>query len=235
MVATTQPTGMSYSPMPQRPGHPISTMNQSYDMYNGAYPMYNISSMPPTTTMSHPSMGYTPRPMVYAQPMIINHSNASYPSPPLPQPQQQQQQQPQQAQPQQQQHQQHTQTHPQVHPPMYVIQPNQQKQDGSAGQSMLPMAPNSAVYPTEVDSPATTPGGGEKRPKLRVQIPESAEDAAGRKPTEHNTNPPTSSARGLPSAVPSQFAQNLPSPSTFFNWPPISRDYRPSPLVKVET
>ncbi|OAD79984.1 hypothetical protein PHYBLDRAFT_157411 [Phycomyces blakesleeanus NRRL 1555(-)] len=190
--------------------------------------------------MSHPSMGYTPRPMVYAQPMIINHSNASYPSPPLPQPQQQQQQQPQQAQPQQQQHQQHTQTHPQVHPPMYVIQPNQQKQDGSAGQSMLPMAPNSAVYPTEVDSPATTPGGGEKRPKLRVQIPESAEDAAGRKPTEHNTNPSPSTF------YPEFYQQNeLPSPLNFsatptanpgtFNWPPISRDYRPSPLVKVET
>ncbi|KAI9026590.1 hypothetical protein CLU79DRAFT_54642 [Phycomyces nitens] len=155
---------------------------------------------------------------------------------------------------------------------MYVVQPTQQKQDGSAGPSMLSMAPSSAGYSPEVDSPATTPGGGEKRPKLRVQIPESAEDAAGCKPAEqHQPNMPTrlamhsqvpASARGLPSAVPSQFAQNLPSPSTFypefyqqnelpsplnfsatptttnpgtFNWPPIARDYRPSPLVKVET
>ncbi|KAI8331409.1 hypothetical protein BC941DRAFT_160587 [Chlamydoabsidia padenii] len=71
------------------------------------------------------------------------------------------------------------------------------------------------------------------------------------------TNDEPSSA-GPPSALPSQFAQNLPSPSSFypdffqqselpsplnfsatptvgntFHWPPASKDYKPSPLAKL--
>jgi hypothetical protein len=82
-----------------------------------------------------------------------------------------------------------------------------------------------------------------KKPKLRVQIPEDT------------TLPPPQQVQNPPSALPSQFAQNLPSPSTFypefyqqnelpspinfsatpqannaFHWPSSSRDYKPSPL-----
>ncbi|ORX44257.1 hypothetical protein DM01DRAFT_1340445 [Hesseltinella vesiculosa] len=74
---------------------------------------------------------------------------------------------------------------------------------------------------------------------------------------DHPAGPPSA---GPPSALPSQFAQNLPSPSTFypdffqqselpsplnfsatptvghaFNWPPPSKDYKPSPLAKLGT
>ncbi|CAO3600541.1 unnamed protein product [Absidia cylindrospora] len=69
---------------------------------------------------------------------------------------------------------------------------------------------------------------------------------------------PGPSSAGPPSALPSQFAQNLPSPSSFypdffqqselpsplnfsatptvgntFHWPPPSKDYKPSPLAKL--
>ncbi|KAH8555639.1 hypothetical protein BGW37DRAFT_418761 [Umbelopsis sp. PMI_123] len=103
------------------------------------------------------------------------------------------------------------------------------------------------------------------RPQLKVQIPSEVKD---------NTNPPyqrlnmvdqdTNDQNPPSSALPSQFAQNLPSPSAFypefyqqgelpsplnygtpnstksFNWPappPMSaqpREYRPSPLAKPE-
>ncbi|CAM0136237.1 unnamed protein product [Umbelopsis sp. WA50703] len=118
------------------------------------------------------------------------------------------------------------------------------------------MSANSAAHPTG-------------RPQLRVQIPsEEKENPASISPPtlqSHSTNAAQdSNEQNPPSALPSQFAQNLPSPSTFypefyqqnelpspinygtpnsaksFQWPSAPmptqlREYRPSPLARPET
>ncbi|OBZ91843.1 Myocyte-specific enhancer factor 2D [Choanephora cucurbitarum] len=159
-------------------------------------------------------------------------------------------------------------------------------QYNSSLSSPNPNGSNGPVSPTmSTNSNVST---GKKPPKLRVQIPDTGDKtspvsepkhhAAETKEEEKETvqskpalPPPTSTATaasyynrpglaepGPPSALPSQFAQNLPSPSTFypefyqqnelpsplnfnqtpvaannnaFSWPPHGqRDYRPSPL-----
>ncbi|KAI9287499.1 hypothetical protein BC943DRAFT_318221 [Umbelopsis sp. AD052] len=111
-------------------------------------------------------------------------------------------------------------------------------------------------------SPATNTSG---RPQLKVQIPSDVKDHTTQSAQRMNMGDQGNNDHTTPSsAVPSQFAQNLPSPSTFypefyqqgelpsplnygtpnstrsFNWPappPMSaqlREYRPSPLAKPE-
>lgn len=139
-------------------------------------------------------------------------------------------------------------------------------------------APTSPAMSTHSNISATS----KKPPKLRVQIPEAAANAtaagvvveapkhkhqlsvssvssSASSNKEENAHPMMPHREpGPPSALPSQFAQNLPSPSTFypefyqqnelpsplnfsatpqqnnhaFHWPapPQQRDYRPSPL-----
>lgn len=115
---------------------------------------------------------------------------------------------------------------------------------------------------------ANSPAHPTGRPQLRVQIPsEEKENAASISPPtvqSHTNSAQDSSDQNPPSALPSQFAQNLPSPSTFypefyqqnelpspinygtpnsaksFHWPSAPmptqlREYRPSPLAKPET
>ncbi|KAI8370829.1 hypothetical protein EDC96DRAFT_94546 [Choanephora cucurbitarum] len=127
-------------------------------------------------------------------------------------------------------------------------------------QQQLPLTPpvsQSIASPkstTELDSESY------KRPNLRVQIPseESPKQATDRLPL--STTRSQRSALGPPSSLPSQFAQNLPSPSTFypefyqqhelpsplnfsatptnpntFHWPSNTRDYRPSPLSNTRS
>jgi hypothetical protein len=114
-------------------------------------------------------------------------------------------------------------------------------------------------------SPAANMSG---RPQLKVQIPSDVKDHTAQsalRTQRMNMGDQGSNDQNTPSsALPSQFAQNLPSPSTFypefyqqgelpsplnygtpnstrsFNWPappPVSaqlREYRPSPLAKPE-
>jgi len=152
----------------------------------------------------------------------------------------------------------------------------------------LSEGPGSPNIPSpKIDSP----NGNSKRPKLRVQIPsESTEKPVVKHESEEgitrrgsdemlpiSSQPPSAAAAamrstatggagntnepGPPSALPSEFAQNLPSPSTFypefyqqselpsplnfsatpresgraFHWPAPGRDYKPSPLAKLDS
>ncbi|KAF1807777.1 hypothetical protein V8B55DRAFT_1468650 [Mucor lusitanicus] len=94
----------------------------------------------------------------------------------------------------------------------------------SAGLAMYPLgtpglyhSPNSSPATTQQEfspdqSPRSEPGTPEKRPKLRVTIPAETTQQDGNTKDDANYNnslPP-------PSALPSQFVQNLPSPSTFY-------------------
>ncbi|CAM0139117.1 hypothetical protein VKS41_007852 [Umbelopsis sp. WA50703] len=142
-----------------------------------------------------------------------------------------------------------------------------------------PGSPN--VSSPKIDSPT---GSNSKRPKLRVQIPSETASSSDKQPLHENeeaiarkgedemlpiTSQPSSAIRsagpnsepGPASALPSEFAQNLPSPSTFypefyqqselpsplnfsatprdsgraFHWPAPGRDYKPSPLAKLDS
>lgn len=139
--------------------------------------------------------------------------------------------------------------------------------------------PEFAAPSSQVRSSPILPPTEKKPPNLRVQIPSEQPTSS----TANNTNATTTATTNttaataaatvaseaptprksdgpLSSALPSQFAQNLPSPSTFypefyqqnelpsplnfsatptttsaFNWPPpTARDYKPSPLARVE-
>ncbi|KAG0168437.1 Myocyte-specific enhancer factor 2D [Apophysomyces sp. BC1034] len=239
-------------PMPfrQLAPHHVSAVNpSSYDMYNGSHSIYPLSSMAPSSVPHQTMASYGHRPMVYAapppQPMMVHPSNMPYPSPPQ-------------------------------HIYVQSMPPKQRDSSTTAdAASMMPPPPppvmSTASGTLSTQSPASEAGSptthGDKRPKLRVQIPSennTEPTTDGKIPEQQPTssmgsrNPPSS--RGLPSALPSQFAQNLPSPSTFypefyqqnelpsplnfsatptttstFNWPPpVSRDYKPSPLARVD-
>ncbi|KAI8886606.1 hypothetical protein K501DRAFT_283673 [Backusella circina FSU 941] len=109
------------------------------------------------------------------------------------------------------------------------------------------LPPDASLSPKQSSSRSPESSSVEGKPKLRVRIPDS-EPSASSEPMIH---------RNPPSALPSQFAQNLPSPSTFypefyqqnelpsplnftatpanqgtFYWPSNARDYRPSPLSR---
>lgn len=151
--------------------------------------------------------------------------------------------------------------YPPPHPAQVIIQHNTNMAYPSPPQPMYvhpPPAPKETPPPPPVQHPMASPSSetSVKKPNLRVQIPnESPELNNDTKQQNEDTQANTTSSRpvGPPSALPSQFAQNLPSPSTFypefyqqnelpsplnfsatpttssaFNWPP--RDYRPSPL-----
>lgn len=159
-------------------------------------------------------------------------------------------------------------TYPSPPQPMYVQPPPQHQQQHSS------IKENSMPPPMPISSPSSeldVKNDAAKRPNLRVHIPNESPE-----PTNYNSDqrsqqpqqpPPqqqshqqmqssrSAIAVGPPSALPSQFAQNLPSPSTFypefyqqnelpsplnfsatptnpgaFHWPSNARDYRPSPL-----
>ncbi|KAF7732483.1 Myocyte-specific enhancer factor 2C [Apophysomyces ossiformis] len=257
------PTAMNYPPrnhpsesMPLRQlaPHHVSAVNpSSYDMYNGSHSIYPLTSMAPSSVPHRTMANYGHRPMVYAapppQPMMVHPSNMPYPSPPQ---------------------------HIYVQPV-----PPKQRESSTAADTTSAMPPPPPVMSTtpsglSTQSPASEIGSpnahGDKRPKLRVQIPnennteavtdsksgEQQPNSSVGSRASNNQNP--QSSRGLSSALPSQFAQNLPSPSTFypefyqqnelpsplnfsatptttstFNWPPpVSRDYKPSPLARVD-
>ncbi|CAO3620050.1 unnamed protein product [Mucor fragilis] len=210
----------------------------SYEMY----PMY----MPnPNYAPQHPQqrpMMYAPLPPPHHQQVIVQGHNAmTYPSPPQ---------------------------------PMYVQPPPQHHhhQQTTKENSMPPPS-----QPMPISSPSSeldVKNDGTKRPNLRVQIPNESPEPSSYHPDQRaqqqqqqvpppqqhsqqqmQSNRSTASAVGPPSALPSQFAQNLPSPSTFypefyqqnelpsplnfsatptnpgaFHWPSNARDYRPSPL-----
>ncbi|OBZ91871.1 Myocyte-specific enhancer factor 2D [Choanephora cucurbitarum] len=161
----------------------------------------------------------------------------------------------------------------QSRPIMYTPSPQTQPMMLPSGNMTYPSPPQPASFyhvkeqqqlpptppvPQSIASPKSTSeldSESYKRPHLRVQIPseESPKQATDRLP--QSTTRSQKSALGPPSFLPSQFAQNLPSPSTFypefyqqnelpsplnfsatptnpntFHWPSNARDYRPSPL-----
>ncbi|KAI8997473.1 hypothetical protein BDB01DRAFT_735416 [Pilobolus umbonatus] len=135
---------------------------------------------------------------------------------------------------------------------------------------------NKSVDISSLSSTNHVPTTNDKRTSLRVQIPNDSHDSSFNSSNHTTTEVPqqqqqmpqqqlleqqnTPSRTGLSSALPSQFAQNLPSPSTFypefyqqselpsplnfssashpspssFNWPSNGRDYKPSPLSRFE-
>lgn len=141
--------------------------------------------------------------------------------------------------------------------------------------SNSPMTDGSSVTtPTSLTgttSPVLSPTNGMKKPKLRVQIPTEAKEnstLAGAIKEEESSELPPIQKRPLEpapmsSTLPSQFAKNLPSPSTFypefyasqaelspivfgqtptsaqpgsaFNWPVPPRVHQPSPLAKASS
>jgi len=153
--------------------------------------------------------------------------------------------------------------------------------------SRTPSSNDGGPRSPSISSPKVeSPTGGSKRPKLRLQIPSETsekpaaklegEEAVKRKASDDmlpiSSQPPTAAAAvrstatgtgepGPASALPSEFAQNLPSPSTFypefyqqselpsplgfsatpreggraFHWPAPGRDYKPSPLAKLDS
>lgn len=219
--------------------------HNNYDMYPVYMPNSNYGQQ----------QQQQPRQMMYSTPpppqhmmahQNSNNSNLTYPSPP----------QPIYVQPMSKQQEHHTMTPPQ--------------------QQQHPIHSPSSEFDSSLKN--------DKRPNLRVQIPNESPEPASFQPQHSNTQPqpqhqqqqqqtqqssttgsngnnngnrPTTVA-GPPSALPSQFAQNLPSPSTFypefyqqnelpsplnfnatptnpgaFHWPSNARDYRPSPLSSM--
>ncbi|KAG2175918.1 hypothetical protein INT44_000396 [Umbelopsis vinacea] len=273
------PSSMSPSPgydMYSVPPHPHMYMMQQQatqqppPMSQNVHPQYQQHPMPPSSQHSL----YPPHPGPY------NQSYQSYPQPhqqhppshsPLPIPPQYQGS-PQPV---------HQQRMISPVPPPHNGTPVPSSRTSSSGEGG-PGSPN--ISSPKVESP----NGTTKRPKLRVQIPSETsekpvikpevDEGIARKGTDDmlpmSTQPPSATAMratgntanesGPPSALPSEFAQNLPSPSTFypefyqqselpsplnfsatpresgraFHWPaPGGRDYnyKPSPLAKLDS
>ncbi|CEP08310.1 hypothetical protein [Parasitella parasitica] len=192
------------------------------------YPVYNMPNYAPQQQQRQ--MLYAPLPPPPHQVVIQGHNPMTYPSPPQPM---------------------------YVHPPPLHHLP--------AKENSMPPPP-----PMPISSPPSEFDGksdGAKRPSLRVQIPNESPEPTNyhsdqrsqhqeqQQPQQQQSQSNRSATGGLPSALPSQFAQNLPSPSTFypefyqqnelpsplnfsatptnpdaFHWPSNARDYRPSPL-----
>ncbi|KAL0142359.1 hypothetical protein V8B55DRAFT_1497231 [Mucor lusitanicus] len=238
----------------ERDSYQIVQSQQQQQQYQPSpAPMMDYNAPPHHHLQQQPNPNYAPqqRPMMYAplppphhqQVIVQGHNAMTYPSPPQ---------------------------------PMYVQPPPQQQhhhhQQTPKENSMPPPS-----QPMPISSPSSemdVKSDGTKRPNLRVQIPnESPEPASYNNPDQRaqqqqqqtppqqhaqqqmQSNRSSASAIGPPSALPSQFAQNLPSPSTFypefyqqnelpsplnfsatptnpgaFHWPSNARDYRPSPL-----
>ncbi|CAO3654798.1 unnamed protein product [Mucor hiemalis] len=94
----------------------------------------------------------------------------------------------------------------------------QQQQHSNRNTPALYHSPNSSPLTIKQEispeqSPRSEPGTPEKRPKLRVTIPSTSEQHSHEKTDASNY---AYSSLPPPSALPSQFVQNLPSPSTFY-------------------
>ncbi|SAM00871.1 hypothetical protein [Absidia glauca] len=129
------------------------------------------------------------------------------------------------------------------------------KLEVSASKSITTEHTNPAESSSSLDKATTTTTSSAAATTTTSAIATAA--ATGTSGGNDESGPPSA---GPPSALPSQFAQNLPSPSSFypdffqqselpsplnfsatptvgntFNWPPPPRDYKPSPLAKLGT
>ncbi|CAO3633964.1 unnamed protein product [Mucor hiemalis] len=222
---------MNYSQAPDQSMVQRQIPHNNYDMYPVYMPNSNYGQQ----------QQQQPRQMMYSTPpppqhmmahQNSNNSNLTYPSPPQP-----------------------IYVQPMSKQEHHTMTPPQQQQHSITSPS------------SEFDSNLKN----DKRPNLRVQIPNESPEPASFQPQHPSTQPQaqqqtqqqSTSSRGgggagPPSALPSQFAQNLPSPSTFypefyqqnelpsplnftatptnpgaFHWPSNARDYRPSPLSSM--
>lgn len=229
MAQPVQQQQQHYIYQPQQ-HHPIaqmvptqSGMSFSYTPHGNGYTMHQ---QPPVVLQQQQAQQQQVMPPpVNAQPQTYDHM---YPHQHHQQQQQHQFQQLQQQQHQIQQHQQQMYLFQQHHPSSLQRSftapvPNTTTTTTSSG-LMYPLgtpglyhSPNSSPATTQQEfspdqSPRSEPGTPEKRPKLRVTIPAETTQQDGNTKEDANYNnslPP-------PSALPSQFVQNLPSPSTFY-------------------
>ncbi|CEP09638.1 hypothetical protein [Parasitella parasitica] len=220
----------------ERPSHqimmaqPQPLLQQQKQQQHYIYPPQSHPMAQMVPTQSGMSFSYTPHGNSYTmhqQPPVVLQQQQQQQMMPLavnayPQTydhvyQQQQQQQIQQLQYQQQQQNQQQQ--------MYLFQQHHPQRPFNApsnpflypsGTPGLYHSPDSSPATTQQEfspdqSPRSEPGTPEKRPKLRVTIPaeNTQQDSITKDELNCNSLPP-------PSALPSQFVQNLPSPSTFY-------------------
>ncbi|KAI1321784.1 Ribosome-releasing factor 2, mitochondrial [Mortierella claussenii] len=220
------PQPMHQIPQQSRPFHP----QQQQQQFQSPSPMFmNRTLSQPQNTQTLQIPGSSPMPLPMQQQMLQQQQQMQHLQQ---QPQNQQEQQTS-----QQQHQQQESAISQAASPLVshnvAMKSNHSPMHGDSSPmtdgSTIATPPSAAPTPVSTavggSSPVLSPTNGIKKPKLRVQIPMEGKENATLTDalikTEESSELPPIQKRPLESApmsstLPSQFAKNLPSPSTFY-------------------